>query len=172
MVEIVARRAVALVEDVDPETEAARICQCNNATLRKASRRISQLYDTVLAPIGLKTTQYSILRALDRLGPSSLNELATDLVMDRSTVGHNLRPLEREGLLELAIDPDDRRGRKVTLTKTGRARLAAGRALWVKAQERFESIYGVARAATLRDALREIASDDFADAFARSDKRR
>lgn len=139
--------------------------ECNNSALRKASRRTSQLFDAVLAPTDLKVTQYSILRVIDRLGGASLKELATELVMDRSTVGHNLRPLERDGLLALTVDPEDRRSRKVVLTRAGQARFAEATALWARAQAAFETAYGTERAAALRDALRELTSEAFADQF-------
>src|ERR1700732_3669826 len=77
---------------------------CTCGSLRKASRRISQFYDTALAPIGIKSTQYSILSEVDRgsaAGPVSMCELATAMVMDRSTLGHNLKPLERDDLVVL-----------------------------------------------------------------------
>ena len=65
---------------------------CTCGSLRKASRRVSQFYDTALAPAGIKSTQYSILSEVDRGRPSSpvsMRELATAMVMDRSTLGHN-----------------------------------------------------------------------------------
>jgi DNA-binding MarR family transcriptional regulator len=139
--------------------------ECNSATLRKASRRISQLYDGVLAPCGLKITQFSILRVLSRLGGASLNQLAAELVMDRSTVGHNLRPLERDGLLELTVDPADRRSRLVGLTRAGRAKLAEATTHWARAQAGFEATYGAERAEALRAAIHVLLSDDFAAAF-------
>src|SRR6202012_1544596 len=69
---------------------------CTCGSLRKASRRISQFYDAALAPVGIKSTQYSILSEVEHGsvdGPLSMCELATAMVMDRSTLGHNLRPL-------------------------------------------------------------------------------
>src|SRR3984893_16357657 len=93
---------------------------CTCGSLRKASRRVSQFYDTALAPIGIKATQYSILSEVDRgslEGPVTMCELATAMVMDRSTLGHNLKPPEREDLVTLRLSPDDRRKRYVELTK-------------------------------------------------------
>ena len=99
---------------------------CTCGSLRKASRRISQFYDTALAPMGIKSTQYSILSEVDRgsvEGPVTMCELATAMVMDRSTLGHNLKPLERDDLVILRLAPDDRRKRYVELTKKGRSTL-------------------------------------------------
>ncbi len=74
-------------------------------------------------------------------------------MLDQSTIGQNLRPLEREGLIALVQGEADRRIRRVTLTKAGRARLAAARPLWVAAQEHFESGFGEHAAAELRAVL-------------------
>src|SRR3984885_6118095 len=96
---------------------------CTCGSLRKASRRISQFYDAALAPVGIKSTQFSILAEVERgsvEGPLTMCELATAMVMDRSTLGHNLRPLERDGLVVLRLASDDRRKRYVELTKKGK----------------------------------------------------
>ena len=93
---------------------------CTCGSLRKASRRVSQFYDTALAPVGIKSTQYSILSEVERgsVGtPVTMCELAAAMVMDRSTLGHNLRPLQRDELLSLRLSPDDRRKRYVELTR-------------------------------------------------------
>ncbi len=71
---------------------------CNCAALRQAARRVTRLYDEALAPTGLGANQYSILVRLSG-GPSTIQELAQRLVMDRSTLGHLLRPLEKRGLV-------------------------------------------------------------------------
>src|SRR5215468_11447568 len=72
---------------------------CNCLAVRQAARHITQFYDQCLAPSGLRTTQFSILAKLKRLGPMSINTLAADLVMDRTTLGRNILPLQREGLI-------------------------------------------------------------------------
>lgn len=147
-------------------TSRASPTLCNGGSLRRASRRVSQLYDEVMAPCGLRTTQYSILSVIDRTGPAALTELAQALAMDRSTLGHNLRPLEREGLLELVVDPNDRRSRRIALTAAGRKQLQVARPLWVKANARFEAAFGAARAGELRTLLHELTSVEFAERFA------
>jgi DNA-binding MarR family transcriptional regulator len=135
---------------------------CTCGSLRKASRRISQLYDTALAPVGIKSTQYSILSEVDRgslEGPVTMCELATAMVMDRSTLGHNLKPLERDDLVILRLSVDDRRKRYVELTKKGRLMLRKSRRLWQHAEGRFESIFGKEPAAELRAVLLSIAGN-------------
>jgi DNA-binding MarR family transcriptional regulator len=135
---------------------------CTCGSLRKASRRISQFYDLALAPVGIKSTQFSILAEVERgsaRGPLSMCELATAMVMDRSTLGHNLRPLERDELLTLRI-MNDRRKRHVALTKKGKLTLQRARRLWRTAEGRFETIFGKRHAADLRVALLNIAGND------------
>ena len=89
---------------------------CSCTTLRKATRRISQLYDTALAPSGLKTTQHAILAQIGRSEPTTVGELAGALVMDSGALAHTLKPLERDSLVAVAVDPGDRRNRLITLT--------------------------------------------------------
>jgi DNA-binding MarR family transcriptional regulator len=134
---------------------------CNCAALRKASRRMSQFYDSVLAPSGLKSTQFAILSQIDRRKgePTTIRNLAEALVLDQSTLGQNLRPLERDGLISLALDPTDGRRRRVTLTANGRLAFEAARPLWQAAQARFEDSFGKQEAADLRATLLKIASD-------------
>ncbi|MEW6346595.1 MAG: MarR family winged helix-turn-helix transcriptional regulator [Pseudomonadota bacterium] len=138
---------------------------CNGAALRKATRRLSQLYDTVLAPCGLSAAQRSILVHVERAGSPTMTELAYAMVLDRSALARNIKPLERDGYLAQRPDEDDGRSRRVDLTAAGRAKLAESNRLWRKAQSRFEAVYGEERAAALRVALAEIYSDEFAAAF-------
>lgn len=141
----------------------ARHTACTCGTLRKASRRISQFYDAALAPVGIKSTQFSILAEVERgslHGPLSMCELATAMVMDRSTLGHNLRPLERDDLLSLQLTMSDRRKRHVALTRKGRATLQRARRLWRTAEGRFEKMFGKRHAAELREVLLYIAGKD------------
>jgi DNA-binding MarR family transcriptional regulator len=140
----------------------ARDTACTCGTLRKASRRISQFYDAALAPVGIKSTQFSILAEVERGGggPLTMCELATAMVMDRSTLGHNLRPLERDDLLSLRLTITDRRKRHVALTKKGKATLQRARRLWRTAEGRFEKIFGKRHAADLRAVLLHIAGND------------
>ena len=139
--------------------------RCNVSALRKASRRISHLYDTMLAPSGLRSTQRAILVQVARSGSPTMSELAAALVLDRSALNHNLKPLQRDGLLTTIVDPNDRRSRLIQLTKLGEAKVGESRIAWAKAQERFEAIFGAKQAAALRAALDVIASQEFSDRF-------
>src|SRR6516162_429482 len=107
---------------------------CNCLAVRQAARHVTQFYDQFLAPAGLRTTQFSILARLQRLGPMTISLLAADLVMDRTTLGRNLQPLEREGLVAVVKGRTDRRSREVCLTDPGIERLRTAVEGWVKAQ--------------------------------------
>ena len=139
--------------------------RCNCTALRKATRRISQLYDTALAPSGLKTTQRAILAQLGRSEPVTVGQLAEALVMDAGALAHTLKPLERERLVAVTVDPSDRRNRLIKLTRQGRARLAESDALWAKAQRGFEAAFGRVESEALRQALQLLVSDRFNSIF-------
>lgn len=133
---------------------------CNCLSLRQATRRVTALYDQALAPLDLRATQLSLLSAIRRRGPIALNALAESMVMDRATLGHNVRPLEARGLVRLAVGAD-RRSREVSLTPQGRALLARAWKQWRKAQAVFEQEIGAETSATLRALLHRVASTEF-----------
>ena len=126
---------------------------CHCQALRQAARRVTALYDLALAPLGLRVSQFSILSRLHWLGPRGIQALAADLVMDRTTLGRNIRPLERDGLLQATADPADGRFRLLSITPCGVELVTAARPAWLAAQAKFEARYGVAPAAELRVAL-------------------
>jgi DNA-binding MarR family transcriptional regulator len=127
-----------------------------------ASRRLSQLYDDALAPSGLKSTQFAILSELVRLAasPPTMRELAEILAVDRSALGHNLRPLERDGLIALETGESDRRRRHVVITTLGKSRYRGALGHWQRGQDRFAAVFGRSRAEALRSTLLGIAYDD------------
>ncbi len=135
---------------------------CNATALRKASRRLTQLYDDALEPCGLRSTQYAILAELGRRSddPPTMRELAHALVLDRSALGHNLRPLERDGWIALATSAADRRRRHVVITRAGHRLLDAARPRWQAAQRHFEAVVGADDAARLRGLLEGIAQNE------------
>jgi DNA-binding MarR family transcriptional regulator len=142
--------------------ELAAISDCNCLAVRSAARHISQFYDRVLAPSGLRTTQFSILAKLKRMGPLTINRLAADMVMDRTTLGRNLLPLERDGLVRIAPAPHDRRAKELHLTKAGEKRFTAALKSWSAAQARFETAFGPVRSTELRTMLRAVVATGFA----------
>jgi DNA-binding MarR family transcriptional regulator len=132
--------------------------ECNCLALRQATRHVTQFYDRCLAPSGLRTTQLSILARLKRLGPLTINTLAHELVMDRTTLGRTMLPLERDGLIRIEDGPVDRRSKELHLTRAGAERLRVARKLWSEAQTQFEATFGGNRASKLRNELRAVAS--------------
>jgi len=133
---------------------------CNCLAVRQAARYITQFYDRYLAAAGLRTTQYGILARLKRHGPMSINTLAAELVVDRTTLGRNIRPLERDCLIAIESDPSDGRSKILRLTKAGDARFQRAQKHWAEAQKRFERAYGGKQAAQLRESLRAVVASE------------
>lgn len=126
---------------------------CNALALRKASRHLTQFYDRHLAGSGITVTQFSILSRLRIHGPRTINELAADLATDRTTMGRNLRPLERDGLVAIQADGRDARRRAISVTPAGLERARIARDGWKAAQAAFETRYGADHARALRETL-------------------
>ena len=139
----------------------ARLATCNCLALRQAARHVTQFYDQVLAPSGLRTTQFSVLAKLHHLGPMTINHLAKHLVMDRTTLGRNILPLQRDGLIAAIRGTTDRRSKELHVTTAGEARLRAATKLWAMAQDRFEAVIGAPRASALRTVLGGISVKEF-----------
>jgi DNA-binding MarR family transcriptional regulator len=140
----------------DPVSAAGQpnLSDCNCLAVRQAARYVTQLYDRYLAASGLRTSQYGILAKLKRLGPMTINELAAELVIDRTTLGRNIRPLERDGLITITPGRTDRRVKELRLTGAGDERFNETREAWLAAQRSFETGFGPERSAELRGLLR------------------
>jgi DNA-binding MarR family transcriptional regulator len=123
--------------------DAARDCACFN--LRKAARAVTQLYESALAPSGIHATQFSVLTALALVDSAPLSRVADGLVMDRTTLTRNLRPLVRRGWVRIDAGDEDRRERYLSLTRSGRAALDRALPLWQLAQARLHAHVGDAR---------------------------
>ena len=134
--------------------------ECNCLAVRQAARHITQFYDQFLAPSGLRTTQFSILAKLRRLGLMTINALAAEMVMDRTTLGRNILPLERDGLIAVEKGSRDRRSKELRVTEAGEARFRAGVKGWVQAQRQFEKAFGAERTADMRALLHAVAATD------------
>ena len=141
-------------------TSSTNPAACNCLALRQAARHLTQFYDQQLAPSGLRATQYSILARLERRGPMTINALAAELVMDRTTLGRNVLPLQRDGLVAIAPGKSDRRSKELRLTVFGAARLGTARKGWTQAQLQFERTFGTARAKALRELLDDVTSSE------------
>ena len=111
--------------------EEVPICACFK--VRKAARAITQLYDDVLRPSGLRVTQFSILAVTRRLGPVTVTRLAEETVTDRTTLTRNLKVLSQQRLVRI-VPGEDRREREVSLTDRGRAALAQAYPMWKDVQ--------------------------------------
>src|SRR4029077_7639039 len=131
---------------------------CNCLAVRQAARHITQFYDHFLAPSGLRTTQFSILAKLRRLGPMTINALAAEMVMDRTTVGRNILPLERDGLVIVEQGSRDRRSKELRVTEAGEARFRAGMKGWAQAQRQLEKAFGAKRTTDMRILLHAVAA--------------
>jgi DNA-binding MarR family transcriptional regulator len=131
-------------------------CACNN--LRRAARAITAVYDSALAPVGLRNSQFGVLRRLQRRGPLDVTQLAAEFELDRSTMGRNLDPLERRGLISLKIG-DDQRQRVARLTSAGVAAIKSALPRWRAAQARVEATVAPASIDRLADRLAALRAD-------------
>ena len=142
--------------------------ECNCLAVRQAARHITQFYDQFLASSGLRATQFSILAKLRRLGALTINALADELVMDRTTLGRNILPLEREGLIEIVPGKRDRRSKELQLSAAGAERLRSAVKGWAQAQGQFEATFGAKRTKELRALLHTVAETDLDPASERA----
>ena len=143
--------------------------ECTHTALRRAARRLGQLYDEAVAPTGLKATQAGLLAQIavgdgaDRQGPT-LQWLAERLAVSISALTHALRPLVRDGLIELRPDSHDGRTKRGVLTTLGETRLREALVLWADANQRVEKVLG-SSAAALRIMADNVASPEFLKAY-------
>jgi DNA-binding MarR family transcriptional regulator len=114
-------------------------CACFQA--RSAARAITDLYDATLEPSGLKLTQLAILAAVQRERDLTMQDLATSLGLDPSTMTRTLRPLEDAGWIASRAG-GDKRARALCLTESGSAKLLEAGALWARAQNRLREALG------------------------------
>ncbi len=131
--------------------KAANPCTC--LRLRKAARRVSQIYDQHLEPYGLSITQYGLLSHLRSLDGINMGALADLLMMDPTTLTRNLKPLEGRGWVKLKADKADRRARTVHLSAKGLEAVTSARPGWDKAQRAIASALGEPDSAVLAQAV-------------------
>jgi DNA-binding MarR family transcriptional regulator len=103
-------------------------CLCLH--VQRAARMVARRFDEALRPIGLTNGQFSLLMSLNRAEPATMGATAALLAMDRTTLTAALKPLQRGGFVEVATDPDDRRSRRLKLTRAGRTLLASAVPIW------------------------------------------
>ena len=128
------------------------VCLCTN--LRRASRAISNIYDAALAPTGIKITQFSLLRAVERNEPIAISVLAEEMALDRTTLARNLALLQREGLIHLSAG-EDQRVTEVRLTLAGRKAIKKAIPIWSMTQQRVSRLLEPGRIEQLYEIARE-----------------
>jgi DNA-binding MarR family transcriptional regulator len=112
----------------DTTVEVRDTCLCLH--LQRAARAVARRFDAALRPLGLTSGQFSLLMSLNRREPPNIGSVSALLAMDRTTLTANLKPLERRGLVRVAVDDTDKRTRRLTLTAAGRALLTAAIPVW------------------------------------------
>jgi DNA-binding MarR family transcriptional regulator len=117
--------------------EVRDACLCLHA--QRAARALARRFDDALRPVGLTNGQYSLLHALNQPKPPAMGRIARFLAMDRTTLTAMLKPLERDGLVKVAPDPEDRRSRLLSLTGKGHQRLLAAVPIWRRLHAEIEA---------------------------------
>ncbi len=138
-------------QDMTRFLEPAQGCVCFN--IRKTARAITQLYEEALRPTGLRATQFTLLVATRVMGAVTISDLAQALVMDRTTLTRNLKPLEQQGMVRILPGKFDRREREVTLTTSGQETLAFALPLWNTIQNQVTQELGQGRVTRLLNDL-------------------
>ena len=119
--------------------EEGTLCCCGN--LRKAVRAVTQFYDGALRPSGLRASQLGLLATTKGMGMVTMSRLADHMVMDRTTLTRNLRPLEKQGLVRISAGKD-RREREIAVTSAGEELLTRAYPLWQRAQTKMVNMLG------------------------------
>jgi DNA-binding MarR family transcriptional regulator len=138
---------------------------CTHSALRRAARRLSNLYDDALSPAGLKSTQLSLLVHIEALHEPALQDLAQAMALGVSSLTYALRPLVRDGLVALIPDANDKRTKHAAVTGLGREKMAQGVALWSAANRRTDKVLGPDAALVLRTLADQVSSDAFLTAY-------
>lgn len=138
---------------INPRTLARATNQaCVCGSLRRAARAITQLYDDMLRPSGLRITQFSILGSAMEMSPITLTRLANATVTDRTTLTRNLKLLEKQGLIRIEAG-GDRREREISITRDGADAVKRAYPLWQRAQTQVTSGLGPKRLQAMQTEL-------------------
>jgi len=138
----------------DTTLELRDTCLCLH--VQQAARALARRFDEALRPVGLTNRQFSLLMALNRPAPPSIAPVAELLAMDRTTLTAALKPLERDGLVQVKPDPSDRRSRLLELTDAGHAVLGRAMPIWRKTHAAVESGVSDIDVDDLRKGLRSL----------------
>ncbi|MBU0725300.1 MAG: MarR family transcriptional regulator [Alphaproteobacteria bacterium] len=123
-------------------------CLCLH--VQRAARALARQFDELLRPVGLTNGQFSLMMSLNRPEPAKIGQLSTLLAMDRTTLTANLKPLERRGLVQILVDPADKRSRRLVLTPEGHALLAEALPIWKQAHADLDARLGAGAPDRLR----------------------
>ena len=130
-------------------------CLCLH--VQRAARVLARRFDEELRPYGLTNGQFSLLLSLNRPDPPGMASVSSLLGMDRTTLTAALKPLERRGLVKVATDSSDRRGRRLSLTPDGRTVLASTVPVWERTHLKITTLLGDGNVDCLRNSLRALA---------------
>ena len=136
-------------------THLVRDC-CLSLHVQRAARALARRFDDALRPIGLTHGQFSLMISLNRPKAPGMGSVASLLAMDRTTLTAALKPLQRRGLVRVAPDPDDRRGRRMMLTGKGRRLLVRAVPMWKKTHAQIEAVLREGESDRLRSSLRSL----------------
>ena len=129
-------------------------CLCLH--LQQAARAVARRFDAALRPLGLTNGQFSLLMSLNRPEAARIGDVSALLVMDRTTLTANLKPLERRGLVTVSVDDADKRSRRLKLTPAGWALLIAAVPVWENEHAAIEGSLIETQPDRLRDDLRAL----------------
>jgi len=159
------------IESEIDEIEPYDMLNCTHNSLRRAARQLTQVYDDALSPAGLTSSQALLVGQLDALGGKpgqkgpTLQSLAKRLGLQISALTHALKPLQRDGVVAIMADADDRRVKRATLTPAGLAQAQQMYELWRGVNARIETALGVGVAEQLRLLANAVAAPGFAEAM-------
>jgi len=130
-------------------------CLCFAA--QRAARALARRFDEALSPLGLTSGQFSLLTSLNQPEPPAMGSIAALLVMDRTTLTANLKPLQQRGFVEIVVDEADRRVRRLILTPAGRRVLQSALPVWVEVHGEIDRLMPASDGRILRRGLRALA---------------
>ena len=131
-------------------------CLCLH--VQRAARALARRFDEAMRPLDLTNGQFSLMMSLNRPEPAGMGPVATLLGMDRTTLTAALKPLQRRGLVKLAIDPSDQRSRRASLTRKGAVLLAKAVPVWERTSVEVEALLEDGDSDGLRRSLRALSS--------------
>lgn len=129
-------------------------CLCLH--VQRAARALARRFDEALRPVDLTNGQFSLMMSLNRPEAPGMRSVAELLAMDRTTLTAMLKPLQRRGLVKVAVDPRDRRGRVIRLTARGKTLLAEAAPVWERTHAELQAMLGASEAERLRENLRAL----------------